>query len=284
MKRLNKIAIIGVGLIGGSIGLAAQKRKLSKEVAGYFRNAATLRRALGRKAVTSAHMDLRKAVSGAELIVICTPVRSIPAFVSDIATFAADNAVITDAGSTKAWIAKEVGRSVKFERGVEFVGSHPMAGSEKTGVEAAEAGLFDGAACIVTPQTAAQKKAARIVAAFWTALGARVTSLSPEEHDRAISLVSHLPHLAAFALTLMVPGKAARFAGEGYKDMTRIAASDPSLWADIFLTNRKAVVKDIREYEFVLSCLRTAIERGERGLLVKLLERSQKARKKSYGQ
>ena len=149
MKQFNRITIIGVGLIGGSIGLAARKRHLAKEVVGVFRHKSTMRKALSRKAVDRATMDMAGGVKGADLIIVASPVSSIPDLVRNAMAYAKDGAVITDVGSTKSWIAKEISRfSAKFHK-ISFIGSHPMAGSERAGVEFAKSDLMEGSPCIV---------------------------------------------------------------------------------------------------------------------------------------
>lgn len=263
MARFNRVAIIGVGLIGGSIGLAVRKRKLAKEVVGVFRHRSTMRRALRRKAVDTGVMDVGEGVAGSDLIIICSPVHAIPALAREAARFAKPGAVITDVGSTKAWI---VARMEKLLAGTPatFVGSHPMAGSEKTGVEAARADLVDGSPCIVTRTVRTDRRALAKVVSFWKALGGRTTVLSPAEHDRMVALISHLPHVVAFSLAGAVPVQSLGYAAEGFRDTTRVASSDPELWADIFMTNRRELMRSAKLFRDCYDAIVAAIARGDR--------------------
>jgi prephenate dehydrogenase len=280
MKLFNKITIIGVGLIGGSIGLAIRKKRLAREVTGVFRHAATLKRALKRRAVDTAAMSVREGVKDADLIIVASPVHSIPALVGEAARYAKKGAIITDAGSTKSWISAEVGKSLKKARKVIFVGSHPMAGSEHAGVEYALSDLFKNSACIVTrganTDTAALKKIVR----FWKALGARVSVMSASAHDRSVSMISHLPHIVAFGVAGAVPQSDLKFAAEGFKDTTRVASSDAELWADIFHTNKKEVLRAGKFFEKYYKRIMTAVANGDHAETVRLLERAKAKRDK----
>jgi prephenate dehydrogenase len=270
MPRFNKVAIIGVGLIGGSIGLAIRKRKAARQVVGVFRRSSTLRKALRHKAVDKATMDIAEGVKGADLIIIGSPVHSIPALAWEAARAAKPGAIITDVGSTKAWIVARMEKLLKNSP-VSFVGSHPMAGSEKTGVEFARADLLEGSPCIVTRTDRTERKALAKVAGFWKSLGAKVDVMAPAEHDRAVSLISHLPHIVAFSLAGSVPAKELRHAAEGFKDTTRVASSDPELWSDIFLTNRTEVIKAARMFKKYYESLVAAIAKGDRRRTIKTL-------------
>lgn len=263
MKRFNKITIIGVGLIGGSIGLAARKRRLAREVVGVFRRRSTLRKALARGVVDRAVMDMAEGVRGADLVIICSPVHSIPALAIKAARYAKAGAVITDVGSTKAWIVADIEKALKGST-VRFVGSHPMAGSEKTGPENARGDLLEGSPCIVTRTPGTDRHSLDVVASFWRSLGAKVSVLTAAQHDRAISLVSHLPHVVAFSLAGAVPREALGYAAEGFKDTTRVASSDAALWSDIFLTNRAEVIRAARLFRRHFDGLVAAISAGDR--------------------
>lgn len=285
MKRFNKITIIGVGLIGGSIGLAVKKRRLAKEVVGVFRRASTLRRAIKRGAIDRGAMDIRSGVNGSDLVVIATPVSLIPGIASEVIRNAEDGCIITDAGSTKCWIVNAVEKMVsRGRRRVYFVGSHPMAGSEKAGVEAAYPELLKSAACIVTRTKRTDGRALRVVSGFWKALGARVSIMSPAAHDRRVSFISHLPHIVAFSLAGSVDTADLKYAAEGFRDTTRVASSDPGLWVDIFLTNRIDILASSRAFEKNLKKILAAIKNGDRAETAKLLARAKAKRDKlSYG-
>ena len=278
MARFGKIAIIGVGLIGGSIGLAIKNKKCAREVIGVFRHKATLKRALRHRAVDKGVMDIGQGVKDADLIILATPVHFIPGLAVKISEKAKRGAIITDAGSTKGWIVNSVEGLLKRSSGIHFVGSHPMAGSEHTGVEFASDDLFQDSACIVTRTPRTDRKALTKVVGFWKSLGARVKVMSPSGHDRTVSFISHLPHAVAFSLAGAVPPKEMSYAAEGFRDTTRVASSDPELWADIFLTNRKAVLSASRMFKKSYELLLKAISKDDRRATVSILKKAKSKR------
>lgn len=278
MARFNKIAIIGVGLIGGSIGLAIRKKKVAREVVGVFRHRSTMNKALKYKAVDKGAMDIEEGVKDAGLVILATPVHSIPVLAAEASRFMKKGAIITDAGSTKEWIVGEIERVLSRASRALFVGSHPMAGSEQTGVRFARSDLFEGSPCIVTKTVATDKKAIAKVASFWKSLGGKVSIMSPAEHDRTVSLVSHLPHVVAFSLAGAVPGREMAVAAEGFKDTTRVASSDPELWADIFLTNKKAILKAGSMFERYYRDILKAISEGDYRRTVRMLANAKSKR------
>lgn len=280
--RFGKIAILGVGLIGGSIGLAVKERKVAQEVVGVFRHASTLRKALKRRAVDRGTMDIAAGVRGADLIIIAAPVHAIPSLVRKAAAFAKKGAVITDAGSTKSWVVREAERAAPRGCGVYFVGSHPMAGSERTSVEHSRPDLLRNASCIVTKTRKTDAKALAKTVAFWKALGGRVTVMDPLHHDASVAMISHLPHIVAFGLAGAVDAKDLRYAAEGFKDTTRVASSDPALWADIFLTNRRELLKAGGVFAASLDRLLKAVAASDRKSLVGLLARA-KVKRDTFG-
>ena len=282
--RFNKVVIIGVGLIGGSIGLAIKKRHLAKEVIGVFRREKTLKKALKRKAVDKATFAIDGAVSKADLIIVASPVHSIPPIIREVARYAKKGAIITDVGSTKSWIVKEAEDILSGNNKICFIGSHPMAGSEHAGVEFSKADLLDGAPCIVTKTKKTNGPAMKKVIDFWSALGAKVKVMSPSGHDRSVSLISHLPHIVAFGLAGAVPVKELAYAAEGFKDTTRVASSDPELWADIFLTNKKEILKAGRVFEKYYKKILKAISNNNYSKTVSALKKAKSKRDKlPYG-
>jgi prephenate dehydrogenase len=273
-----------VGLIGGSIGLAIKKRHLAAEVVGVFRRKSTMNKALAKKAVDRATMDLSEGVRNSDLVIVASPVYSIPGLVREAFDHAKNGAVITDVGSTKSWVAKKVAVFAKKGSQVSFVGSHPMAGSEQTGVEFARSDLMQGSPCIVTKSAVGNKKALRAVVDFWKSIGAKVSVMTAAEHDKAVALVSHLPHVVAFSLAGSVPEKFLKYAAEGFKDTTRVASSDPKLWADIFLSNRPEVLRSIRMFDKNYRSLERVLSRNDYGGLVKALLKAKTRRDKfNYG-
>ena len=285
MRLFNKVAIIGVGLIGGSIGLAIKKNGVAREVTGVFRRASTLRKALKRKAVDRGVMNVKDGVKAADLIILAAPVYSIPPLAKDAMRYAKAGAIITDVGSTKQWIVNKIEKMIRKSGSLFCVGSHPMAGSEHAGVEFARPDLLEDAPCIVTKSSATDAKTLKRVASFWRSLGSRVAITNPAGHDKSVSLISHLPHIVAFSLAGAVPEKEMLYAAEGFKDTTRVASSDPKLWADIFLTNAKEIVRAGRQFERYYKNLMQAISKGDYAKTVAILKSAKSKRDKFvYGQ
>ncbi|MBN3039258.1 MAG: prephenate dehydrogenase [Candidatus Omnitrophica bacterium] len=240
-----KVAIIGVGLIGGSIGLALKKKRLAKEIVGVCRHKTSLARAKRKRAIDNGTLDYKDAVKGADLVILATPVNKIISIGKAIAPLLEPNCLVTDVGSTKEVIAKELEGCIG--RRCSFVGSHPMAGSEKRGVAQARAGIFKGALCFVVKTSRTKKSALKRVNRLWRDLGCRVKVLSPQRHDQIVAVISHLPHLAAGQLVNAAKNSLS-FAASGFLDSTRIAASDSEIWTDIFLTNKKAIMQVVNNY------------------------------------
>jgi len=280
MKRFRKITIIGVGLIGGSIGLAIKRKRLADEVVGVFRHKSTLSRALKCKAIDRGVSSIRDGVRGADLVIVATPVHSIPAITKEAARYVKKNTIITDVGSTKDWIVANIEKGLGGSTKVFFVGSHPMAGSDHTGVEFARPTLLDKTPCIVTKTAKTNSRALKTIANFWKALGAKVEIMSPASHDKHITMISHLPHLVAFAIAGAVPESDLIYAAEGFKDTTRVASSDPGLWADIFLTNKKKIIDACRMFEAYYKDIIKSLSKDDYTLVVKLLAKAKAKRDK----
>ena len=261
--RFRKVAIIGVGLLGGSLGLAIRKRRLAGEVAGFVRRASSVVECQKLGAVHLATCDLIQAVSGADLVVLCTPLAQMRSLVNQMLPALEDGAIITDVGSVKASVVREL-EPLAARRGAYFIGSHPLAGSEKTGVSAARADLFVNAACVVTPTKRSNAAARRRVEQFWKALGGRLLRLTPEMHDVLVSRSSHLPHIAAATLANGIlnpahPKQQGELCANGFRDTTRIASGSPEMWRDIALANRRNLsraldhfIGDLRKFQLVL--------------------------------
>lgn len=279
------IAIVGVGLIGGSVGLAVRKQKLAKRIIGIGRKPATLRKAKSLGAVTETTTDLAKGVADADLIIIGTPVDWVVEFTRQVAEHAPAGAIITDVGSTKDAIVAgceqavaEVNKVRGLRKPIAFVGSHPMAGSEKAGVEFAVADLFRKRTVIVTPTAATPPAALRSIRTFWKKLGAKLVSLSPAEHDEAVAAISHLPHLLASALAADTPADCLPLIAGGWLDTTRIAAGNIDLWEQILLANRVHTLQALSRFEKVLSAFRTALEQNDPQRLRELLQAGKQRR------
>jgi prephenate dehydrogenase len=272
----DSLAIVGVGLIGGSVGLAARRRGLTKQVVGVGRDAKTLERARAAGAIDSFTLDLSEAAHSADFIVVCTPVDKIVAHVKQAAAACRSGTIITDAGSTKANIVRDL--EGRLPAGVQFVGSHPLAGSEKNGVENASADLFIGRIAIVTATQQTDATAVERVSEFWRALGSEVKVLDPETHDRALALTSHLPHLVASALAGIVPPQYRQFTATGFRDTTRIAAGDPALWSAIFSQNALATCDALQRLIDRLDEFRAAMMKDYRPTLLELLSEGKRVR------
>lgn len=276
MKHWNTVVIIGVGLIGGSVGLGLRRRGLAREVVGVGRREETLGLAKQLGAVDRTTLDLSDAAADAELVVVCTPVGRIAADVQAAAVASRRQALITDVGSTKAHLVAELDGTLPG--GVRFIGSHPLAGSEKNGPAAADANLFVDRTVVVTPADSTRAGDLAAVDDFWASLGASVVQMSPADHDRALAATSHLPHLVAAALAAATSPGDLPLTASGWADTTRVAAGDPELWSQIFLSNQAHVLAAIERYREVLDEMRGAIKAGDMGLLVRLLAEAKNRR------
>ncbi len=274
--KIDTLTIVGVGLIGGSIGLAARQRGVAARVLGVGRRPETLEQARALGAIDETCLDLAPAVHRADLAVFCTPVDQIARQVLDTAPGCAPGTLLTDAGSTKAAIVRAVDE--RLPAGVAFVGGHPLAGSEKRGPEHARADLFVGRVTVLTPTDATPPDAVARTQAFWEALGCRVRCLSPEAHDEALAWTSHLPHLLAATLAEILPAEWADLTASGFRDTTRIAAGDPALWRAILLQNRAPVLRALADFAAELNPFIDALEADDSETLDRLLTRAKKVR------
>jgi len=277
-----KIVIFGVGLIGGSVALALKKQPHSPQITGIGRTSQSLQEALQLGLIDTAETDIGKALSGADLILIATPVAQTPAILRAIRPHLDDQMVITDAGSTKsdvmAYASAELG-----ERIGQFVGGHPIAGAEKSGPSAAMADLYIGKNVILTPDTTTEPQAVDKVKALWQQCGAIVSSMSAQEHDSVFAAVSHLPHLLAFALVEDLAKRTNaellfKFAASGFRDFTRIAGSHPEMWRDIALANKHALLNELKSYQQAVSEMTTLLEQDNGDALHALFEHASRAR------
>lgn len=278
---MKTVAIMGMGLMGGSLGLAL-KRRGEVRVAGYARRPETRRLALERGAADALYGDPREAVRDADTVVFCAPVETIPALAAECRAALRKGCVVTDVGSTKAELARKM-EALLRDGGQHFVGSHPMAGSEKTGMEAARPDLYANAITAVTPTAGSDAGAVRAVVDLWSAVGARVVRLDPAAHDALVARTSHLPHLVAAVLVAAVGREInadiRNFCGPGFRDTTRVASGSPEMWRDIVATNRAVILAELRRYEKELGRLADLIERGDNDGLADYLERARKVRR-----
>jgi len=270
------VAIVGVGMIGGSIGQALRSRRLATKVIGIGRSQASLDTAKRSGCVTDASTDVA-AAAAADLVVVAAGVGAINGLLDAVDTIVRPGTLLTDAGSTKASIVAGWERRRRSRRG-RFVGSHPIAGSHRRGPAAADGDLFAGRVTVVTPARTTPTADADAVGDFWSALGATVYMMPPKEHDRILAATSHAPHVIAAALAAATPEATLAFTAGGWRDSTRIAAGDPELWADILLDNAGGVGDAMKRFAVMAERLLVAIDRGDRRRLVDLLSRAKGTR------
>lgn len=276
MRHFSRVAIIGVGLIGGSLGIALRQRSIADAVVGIGRRQSSLRTARRVGAITSTTIDLGKGVADADLIVVCSPVGKIVEHVIEAAQHCPEGTLITDAGSTKQSIVEAL--DGRLPRGCRFLGGHPLAGSEKAGAIHASGDLFEGRVTVLTPTKNTRAEDFDVLEQFWSNLGSVVVQMSAEEHDRALAVTSHLPHAVAATLAATIPEAYFRLGGAGLLDATRIAASDAELWKQIFVQNRANVLGALQRFEHGLAALRSALEQDDQSELLRLLSAAKKAR------
>ena len=244
-----RLSIVGLGLMGGAIGLAARRTGAALRVCGVTDQNATIERARLMGAVDEATVDMREGVRDADLVLLAVPVRLVPTVAKAIIPAVRAGTVLTDVGSTKLQVVGAVEQLLAQEKSAaHFVGSHPLAGSEKTGIEAAPEVRLTKATCILTPTPATDNEAYHRVEEFWQTLEMKTMRLSPEEHDAVLARSSHLPHLLSFALTQAQSDRSMSVCGPGLRDMTRLAGSDVGMWTDILMQNAEEmgkVTKDI---------------------------------------
>jgi prephenate dehydrogenase len=258
-----KVTLVGVGLLGGSLGLAIKQRRLAVKVDGFVRRSISIAECENLGVVDHATRDLERAVENADLIIFCTPLGQMRALAEKMLPAIKPGAIITDVGSVKGSVVEEL-ESLIAGAGAHFVGSHPMAGGEKIGVSAARADLFAQAVCLITPTPKSHPEAVQRIEEFWQAVGARPLKLSPSLHDDLVSRSSHLPHvvaaeLANYVLSPAHPPEQAIVCANGFRDTTRIASGSPEMWRDIALANRKHLsrvlgvfIEDLEEFRLVL--------------------------------
>ena len=258
-----KITLVGVGLLGGSLGLAIKQRRLATQVEGFVRRAASVTECKKLGVVDLATRDLRRAVDNADLVILCTPLAQMRDLAEQMLPSLKRGALVTDVGSVKAGVVKDL-EPLMAGAGAQFIGSHPMAGAEKTGPRAARADLFERTVCVLTPTARTPAKAVRRLEGFWRGVGAQTLRLTPELHDELVSRSSHLPHLLAAGLANYVLDPAhvppqARLCANGFRDTTRIASGSPEMWRDIALANRRNLslaigvfIEDLREFQRAL--------------------------------
>lgn len=279
-----RLALIGVGLIGSSISHAARRAGLVGEIVGASPTPATRERAEELGLVAKMYADPADAVRGADLVILCSPVGTYEAVAKAIGPHLEQGAIVTDVGSVKCAVVRDVAPHVP--EGVHFIAGHPIAGTEQSGPDAGFAELFDGRWCILTPGDAADKDALAKLQEFWRRLGSEVEIMSPEHHDMVLAITSHLPHLIAYNivntaahLERVTDTEVIKFSAGGFRDFTRIAASDPVMWRDVFLNNKDAVLEMLGRFSEDLSALQRAIRFGDGETLEKLFTEARAIRR-----
>jgi len=280
---IERLAIVGVGLLGGSLAKAARAQAIAREIVGIGRDTGRLRPALTDGTCDRVTTDLADGLRGADRIVLGATVLANETLLPEVWRAAAPGALVTDVGSTKRGIVAVAERLAADRRDVQFVGSHPMAGSEKAGYAVSRPDLFQGATVVLTPTESNAPAAVKSVGELWTAVGARVVTFEPDAHDRAVAAISHLPHVVAWALVDAVgrfEPEAFGVAARGFKDTTRIAAADPDVWREILLGNRDAIVDSVAVFRAALDDLERLVAQGDGKALTALLTRIKTTREK----
>lgn len=271
----DSVAIVGVGLIGGSLAAALRRRGIAKSVIGVGRSRPKLQGAIDSGLLDDATDSLADA-GKADLILFCTPVERIVAGVREVAPYCRTGTLISDAGSVKGTICRQLESGLPL--GITFIGSHPIAGSEKQGYAAAIPDLFEQKTCVVTPTEGTPAEKLQRLVDFWQAIGSNVIELAPEKHDEILAATSHLPHLLASALAATLQADRTQFIGSGFRDTTRIAAGDADLWQGILLQNGPALLVAIRQFDALWKQFVQALEQGDQARLTDLLAAAQHKR------
>ncbi|MBW8708793.1 MAG: prephenate/arogenate dehydrogenase family protein [Alphaproteobacteria bacterium] len=284
MSMFNKIAIIGLGLIGSSVFHAARRRQLGTELAGYDINDDVRLRAKAIGFANIIHDDLASCVQNADLVILCTPVGAYKSVAEQIAPHLKKGAILSDVGSVKGAVIRDVGPFVPA--GVHFIPAHPIAGTEFSGPEAGFATLFDGRWAILTPVAGGDPAAVEKLKSFWQGLGSKVDMMDAGHHDLVLAITSHLPHLIAYNivgtahdLEKVTEGEVIKYSASGFRDFTRLAASDPTMWRDVFLNNREAVLEVLGRFNEDLSQLQRAVRNGDGEALFDLFTRTRAIRR-----
>jgi cyclohexadieny/prephenate dehydrogenase len=282
--HFERVALIGLGLIGGSLGHAMKRGGLARHIAGYARSEATRTRALEIGFIDSAHASAAEAVRDADLVVVCTPVGALGAVAAEIEPHLKKGAILTDVGSVKLAVIRDMGPHVP--EGVHFIPGHPIAGTEQSGPDAGFAELFDGRWCILTPVPGTDQSAIERLSAFWTACGSKVDIMEPKHHDLVLAIVSHLPHIIAYNivgtasdLETVTQSEVIKYSASGFRDFTRLAASDPTMWRDVCLNNKEPILEMLARFSEDLTALQRAIRWGDGDKLFDLFTRTRAIRR-----
>ena len=277
------VAIVGTGLIGGSVGLGLKERGLTTAVIGVGHRKASINKALKIKAIDEGSTSIEKAAKQADIIILATSVNLIPDYAKKIIPLMKKTAILTDVGSTKNYIVSQVNDEIKRTCGSgksNFIGAHPLAGSEQRGIDSARPDLFEESVCVLTPTNLNSKKSITRLSNMWKALGARISIMTPSKHDEILALVSHLPHFVASSLAGVIDEKYWKFAASGLRDTTRIASGDPDLWLSISKQNKQKIIEALRCFSEEVECMINDLERGNDKKLLGRLKKAKTVRDK----
>ena len=283
-SKFKKVCIIGLGLIGGSIGLAMKRSKISNQIIGFARSNSTLKRAIELGLVDKVKDNLEDAVNDCDLIILATPLSTFKKLVEEMSPFLKKDCIITDAGSAKLSVIEDL-RGI-LPNNVEFIPGHPIAGTEESGPDAGFAELFDNRWCILTPTEENSSNAIDLIKEFWESIGSKVEIMDPLHHDKVLAITSHIPHLIAFNivgtannLANVTEKEVVKYSAGGFRDFTRIAASDPKMWSDIFTYNSEAVLEMLELFSNDLAKLKAAVIKKDSDLLFSNFEKTREVRK-----
>jgi len=283
-NTFEKVCIVGLGLIGGSIGLAIKRSNISNQITGYARSNFTLERAIELGLVDSVKDNLKDAVNNSDLVILATPLSTFRELVEEMSPFLKKGCIITDTGSAKLTVIEDL-KDI-LPNGVEFVPGHPIAGTEESGPDAGFAELFDNRWCILTPTEDNSSNAVDLVKGFWESIGSKVEIMDPMHHDKVLAITSHIPHLIAFNivgtannLANVTEKEVVKYSAGGFRDFTRIAASDPKMWSDIFTYNSDAVLEMLDLFSNDLAKLKAAVIKKDSDLLFSNFEKTREVRK-----
>lgn len=280
----DKVALIGLGLIASSMAHAMRRGRVAGQIVGYARSAQT--REIAREIALCDHITetAAEAVQDADLVVLCVPVGAMGAVAQEIAPHMASGATLSDVGSVKRSVIDAVVPTLRDD--VSFIPAHPLAGTEHSGPRSGFATLFDNRYCLITPAEGAESAAIERLSAFWAALGARVEEMDPDHHDRVLAVTSHAPHMIAYTmcgvaddLAQVTDSEVIKYSAAGFRDFTRIAASDPTMWRDVFLNNREATLEILGRFTEELFALQRAVRRGEGEVLFDYFTRTRAIRR-----
>ena len=279
-----KVCIVGLGLIGGSVGLAIKRSNISNQITGYARSNSTLERAIELGLVDKVEDNLKDAVNDCDLVILATPLSAFKKLVEEMSPFLKKDCIITDTGSAKLSVIEDL--SGILPSNVEFVPGHPIAGTEESGPDAGFAELFDNRWCILTPTDDNSSHAVDLVREFWESIGSKVEIMDPLHHDKVLAITSHIPHLIAFNivgtannLANVTEKEVVKYSAGGFRDFTRIAASDPKMWSDIFTYNSEAVLEMLELFSDDLAKLKAAVIKKDSDLLFSNFEKTREVRK-----